>query len=115
MLHGVPDEHLPVLYAMAVSFVYPSVYEGFGIPIIEAISCGLPVVACTGSCLEEAGGPDSYYVQPGNVEAMADAIRHTLIGAEGRELRIENSKKYIRRFSGCSVASQVADIYQRLL
>ena len=115
VLHGVPDEHLPVLYAMAEAFVYPSVYEGFGIPIIEAISCGLPVVACTGSCLEEAGGPDSYYVQPGNVEAMADAIRHTLIGAEGRELRIENSKKYIRRFGGCNVASQVADIYQRLL
>ncbi len=115
VLHGVPDEHLPVLYAMAEAFVYPSVYEGFGIPIIEAISCGLPVVACTGSCLEEAGGPDSYYVQPGDVEAMADAIRHSLIGAEGRERRIENSKKYIRRFSGCSVASQVADIYQRLL
>jgi glycosyltransferase involved in cell wall biosynthesis len=115
VLHGVPDVHLPVFYAMAEAFVYPSVYEGFGIPIIEAISCGLPVVACTGSCLEEAGGPDSYYVQPGDVEAMADAIRHTLIGAEGRELRIENSQKYIRRFGGCSVASQVADIYQRLL
>ena len=115
VLHGVPDEHLPVLYAMAEAFVYPSVYEGFGIPIIEAISCGLPVVACTGSCLEEAGGPDSAYVQPGDVEGMAEAIRHSLIGEEGRELRIENSKKYIRRFSGCDVASQVADIYQRLL
>ena len=115
VLHGVPDEHLPVLYAMAEAFVYPSVYEGFGIPIIEAISCGLPVVACTGSCLEEAGGPDSAYVQPGDVEGMAEAIRHSLIGEEGRELRIENSKKYIRRFSGRDVASQVADIYQRLL
>ncbi len=115
VLHGVPDEHLPMLYALAESFVYPSVYEGFGIPIIEAISCGLPVVACSGSCLEEAGGPDSLYVQPGNVEAMAAAIRLTLVGAEGRELRIENSKKYIRRFSGCSVASQVADIYFALM
>ena len=115
VLHGVPDEHLPVLYAMAEAFVYPSVYEGFGIPIIEAISCGLPVVACTGSCLEEAGGPDSAYVQPGDVEGMAEAIRHSLLGEEGRELRIENSKKYIRRFSGCDVASKVADIYQCLL
>ena len=115
VLHGVPDEHLPMLYALAESFVYPSVYEGFGIPIIEAISCGLPVVACSGSCLEEAGGPDSLYVQPGNVEAMAAAVRHTLVGAEGRELRIEKSKKYIRRFSGCNVAGQVADIYQHFL
>ena len=115
VLHGVPDEHLPMLYALAESFVYPSVYEGFGIPIIEAISCGLPVVACSGSCLEEAGGPDSLYVQPGNVEAMAAAIRLTLVGAEGRELRIENSKKYIRRFSGCNVASQVVYVYQSLL
>ena len=115
ILHGVPDDHLPVLYAMAESFVYPSVYEGFGIPIIEAISCGLPVVACSGSCLEEAGGPDSLYVQPGDVEAMADAISQTLVGAEGREQRIGNSKKYIRRFSGCSVADQMANVYQSLL
>ena len=115
VLHGVPDEHLPMLYALAESFVYPSVYEGFGIPIIEAISCGLPVVACSGSCLEEAGGPDSLYVQPGNVEAMAAAIRLTLVGAEGREFRIENSKKYIRRFSGCNVADQVVNVYQSLL
>ena len=115
VLHGVPDDHLPVLYALAEAFVYPSVYEGFGIPIIEAISCGLPVVACSGSCLEEAGGPDSLYVQPGDVEAMADAVRQTLVGAEGRELRIENSKKYIRRFSGCNVASQVVNVYQSLL
>lgn len=115
VLHGVPDEHLPMLYALAESFVYPSVYEGFGIPIIEAISCGLPVVACSGSCLEEAGGPDSLYVQPGNVEATAAAIRLTLVGAEGREFRIENSKKYIRRFSGCNVADQVVNVYQSLL
>jgi len=115
VLHGVPNDHLPVLYALAEAFVYPSVYEGFGIPIIEAISCGLPVVACSGSCLEEAGGPDSLYVQPGDVEAMADAIRQTLVGAEGREFRIENSKKYIRRFSGCNVADQVVNVYQSLL
>ena len=90
-------------------------YEGFGIPIIEAISSGLPVVACTGSCLEEAGGPDSLYVQPGDVEGMAEGIRQTLIGAEGRQQRIENCKKYIRRFSGCNVADQVATIYRQLL
>ena len=112
ILHGVTDEELPALYAGAEAFVYPSVYEGFGIPIVEAISCGLPVVACTGSCLEEAGGPDSFYVAPDDVEGMANAVRQSLKGAEGREQRILRSREYIRRFEGCDVAAQVIDLYR---
>ena len=115
ILHGVKDEELPSLYAGAEAFVYPSVYEGFGIPIIEAISTGLPVVACTGSCLEEAGGPDNLYVAPDDAEGMAAAIRQVLKGAEGREARIERSQAYIRRFEGQNVAQQVIDLYQQLL
>ena len=115
IMHGVSDEALPKLYAEAEAFVYPSRYEGFGIPIIEAISCGLPVVACTGSCLEEAGGPDSLYVDPDDAEAMAHAIQQVLRGAEGREKRIENSQQYIKRFAGNDVAGQVVELYRRLL
>lgn len=115
IMHGVSDEELPRLYAGAEAFVYPSRYEGFGIPIIEAISCGLPVVACTGSCLEEAGGPDSLYVNPDDEQAMAHAISKMLRGAEGREERITRSRTYIRRFEGHDVAQQVADVYSRLL
>ena len=115
ILHGVPDTDLPVLYAGAECFVYPSVYEGFGIPIIEAISCGLPVVACTGSCLEEAGGPDSLYVAPNDAIGMANAIRRSLKGADDREERIQRSMDYIRRFSGTDVAGQVVDVYKRVL
>ena len=115
ILHGVPDEHLPALYALAETFVYPSRYEGFGIPIIEAIRCGLPVVACTGSCLEEAGGPDCIYVDPDDENAMASAIRQTLHGAEGREQRISLSQDYIKRFEGNDVTSQMVDLYKSLL
>ena len=115
ILHNVPDDHLPALYAQAEAFVYPSVYEGFGIPIIEAISSGLPVVACTGSCLEEAGGPDSLYVAPDDPEALAAAVRQVLMGAPGREERIARSREYIRRFEGNDVASQVLDIYRKLV
>ena len=115
MLHGVPDDDLPALYRMADCFVYPSRYEGFGIPIIEAISLGLPVVACTGSCLEEAGGPDSLYVSPDDPEAMAHAISQVLYGAEGRQQRIDRSRQYIRRFENTSAAQRFADIYQSLL
>jgi glycosyltransferase involved in cell wall biosynthesis len=115
ILHGVPDTDLPALYAGAECFVYPSVYEGFGIPIIEAISCGLPVVACTGSCLEEAGGPDSLYVAPNDAIGMTNAIRRSLKGADDREERIQRSMDYIRRFSGTDVAGQVVDVYKRVL
>ena len=115
ILHGVTDEELPALYAGAEAFVYPSRYEGFGIPIIEAISMGLPVVACTGSCLEEAGGPDSLYVDPDDEQAMAQAICQSLKGAEGREQRISLSREYIRRFEGQDVASQIIRLYQNLI
>ena len=115
ILHNVSDAELPAYYAAAEAFVYPSRYEGFGIPIIEAISCGLPVVACTGSCLEEAGGPDTLYVSPDDPQAMAAAIAQVLKGAPGRDQRILRSREYIRRFQGNDVAGQVYRLYLRLL
>jgi glycosyltransferase involved in cell wall biosynthesis len=114
MLHGVPDDDLPALYRMADAFVYRSRYEGFGIPIIEAIRLGLPVVACTGSCLEEAGGPDSLYVGPDDDEAMAHAISQMLYGAEGRERRIERSRDYVQRFENTGAAQRFAELYKEL-
>ena len=114
MLHNVPDDDLPALYRMADCFVYPSRYEGFGIPIIEAISQGLPVVACTGSCLEEAGGPDSLYVSPDDPEAMAHALKQVLYGAPDRQQRIDRSRQYIRRFENSDAARQMAALYSCL-
>lgn len=112
-LHGVPDDDLPSIYSMAEAFVYPSRYEGFGIPIIEAIRMNLPVVACTGSCLEEAGGPDNLYVAPDDAEAMAASIKSVLKGAEGRERRIELSQQYIKRFENNDAAKYFADLYRK--
>ena len=115
LLSGVSDESLAALYQMAEVFVYPSRYEGFGIPIIEAILSGLPVVACTGSCLEEAGGPDSLYVSPDDAEGMAHAVSSLLKGAADRDERIHRSQHYVRRFEGLDVAGQVMDVYRKVL
>ena len=115
LLSGVPDDDLAAIYALAEAFVYPSRYEGFGIPIIEAIACGLPVVACSGSCLEEAGGPDSRYVSPDDVIGMAEALKMSLKGARYRSERIARSREYIRRFEGVDVAGQVAALYRKCL
>lgn len=114
LLSGVPDDDLAVIYRLAEAFVYPSRYEGFGIPIIEAIAAGLPVVACTGSCLEEAGGPSCLYVDPDDTEGMAAAILSVLDGADGRTERIRLSQQYIERFRGTDVAGQVLEIYREL-
>jgi len=115
LLSGVTDEELAALYQLAEVFVYPSRYEGFGIPVIEAIQSGLPVVACSGSCLEEAGGPDCLYVAPDDAVGMTHALCQMLKGAEGREERIRRSQQYVKRFEGESVASQVLSVYQELL
>jgi len=114
LLHGVNDADLQALYHEAEVFVYPSRYEGFGIPIIEAIHSGLPVVGATGSCLEEAGGPDCLYVSPDDPEALAAAVSQLLQGAPDREGRISRSRDYVRRFEGRNVAGQVLDVYREL-
>lgn len=110
-LQGVPNDDLPAIYQMAEAFVYPSRYEGFGIPIIEAIQSGLPVVACKGSCLEEAGGPSCIYVDPDDEQAMASAIVRVI--AE-REQRVADGQEYIRRFENQDVASRVLSVYGQI-
>lgn len=114
ILHGIPFTDLPAIYQLAHTFVYPSRYEGFGIPVIEAIHSGLPVVACTGSCLEEAGGPHNFYVHPDDVEGMQQA----LIGASDaadRERRIADSKEYVKRFETKKLTDELIQLYQNIV
>lgn len=114
-LHNVPDEDLPAIYQMAEASVYPSRYEGFGVPVIEAIQSGLPVVACTGSCLEEAGGNGALYVDPDDVYGMAEAMKKILKGSPEREQRIAESQRYVSRFENADVAQQVMDVYYKTM
>lgn len=114
ILNGIPFSDLPAIYQQAEVFVYPSRFEGFGIPIIEAIYSGVPVVAATGSCLEEAGGPSSIYVHPDDVEGMADALKQASGNQAVRARMIEEGKKYVRRFSEEEQAQQLMGIYSGL-
>ena len=82
--------------------------------IIEAVQSSLPVVAATGSCLEEAGGPDNLYVDPDDHEAMAQAISRSMKGTAGREERIARSQAYVQRFENSDVAAQMLQLYHRL-
>lgn len=70
----VADADLPALYSGAAIFAYPSLYEGFGLPVVEALACGLPVLAGDNSCLPEAGGPGALYVNALDVNAIAAGL-----------------------------------------
>ena len=114
LLSGVNDDELNVIYKKAEVFVYPSRYEGFGIPVIEAILSGLPVVACTGSCLEEAGGPDCSYVHPDDAEGMSAAVMHLLNDKEECKRRITASQEYVQKYKGTNIAEQVFRLYKSI-
>lgn len=114
-LHKVTFEDLPAVYQLANLFVYPSFYEGFGIPIIEAINSNLPVIAATGSCLEEAGGPDAIYVSPQQPSELAKAIDRVLSDENLRQMMVSKSSAYVQKFNNDLVAEQVMECYKKAL
>ena len=112
--HQVPYADLPSFYKWASTFAYPSRIEGFGIPLLEAISSGVPAIGCTGSCLEEAGGPNSIYVNPDDAKGMADAILRTCTDDPLRQHMISEGKKYALNFSDEKLSNDLMKVYENL-
>ena len=115
IISNVPFDDLPAFYQLAEIFVYPSRFEGFGIPIIEALYSGIPVVAATGSCLEEAGGPDSIYVHPDDIKGMTDAFKQIYTDPERKKNMIEKGHSFAKRFSEEKQAEEILNIYKKLM
>jgi glycosyltransferase involved in cell wall biosynthesis len=114
-LKNVSIEELPSIYQMAEVFIYPSFFEGFGIPIIEALYSGTPVITTEGGCFSEAGGPDSIYVHPEKYDQLAHQIDR-VVG--DKQLAAEMRNKgyhFAQRFEGAKLARQVMDVYQRVI
>ena len=112
-LHKIAFDELPIVYYLSSLFIYTSRFEGFGIPIIEALQCGVPVIAATGSCLEEAGGPSSVYVSPDDVPALTKAINKLL--AEDNTEQIAAGKEYAKKFEHANIAKELMQVYQELV
>jgi glycosyltransferase involved in cell wall biosynthesis len=110
-VHNASFADLPAFYRMASVFVYPSMFEGFGIPIVEAIACGVPVITSNGSCFSEAGGPHCIYVNPSNAEELTDSITMVLDNSSLRNTMVEGSRSYIERFAPPVIAEQMMRLY----
>ncbi|MVN20990.1 glycosyltransferase family 4 protein [Mucilaginibacter arboris] len=114
-LTNVPFEDLTTIYQMAKVFVYPSRYEGFGIPIVEALCSGTPVIAATGSCLEEAGGPNSIYVDPDDAISLAKQINLILQDNQLQSKMKTKGLKYAKQFEEKNIAQNLMNVYQQAL
>ncbi len=107
----VPFETLRCFYESAAAFVFPSRYEGFGLPPLEAMACGAPVVASNVSSLPEVVGDAAVLVNPENVFDIARGIRDVLLNDHLREEMVRRGREQAARFSWERTARQVLDIY----
>ncbi len=115
MLKDVSMTDIHALYAAAIFAAYPSYYEGFGIPMLEALAAGVPVIAATGSCLEEAGGPGAIYVNPDNVDEFTDAATQLINNTMLREEMVARGRQYIQRFAPENFGQGLVNVYNELL
>lgn len=104
-------EDLPALYQMAEVFVFPSLYEGFGFPPLEAMACGAPVIASQRGALAETVAEAAYTVEPDNAEALAEGMRRMITDGALRQKHIEAGRKCVRRFGWARAAAELREIY----
>jgi glycosyltransferase involved in cell wall biosynthesis len=110
-LGHVPDPLLPALYSGAIVFVYPSLYEGFGLPVLEAMACGTPVVTSDTSSLPEVAGDAGVLVDPADVEALANALRTLLEDPDRRAALSADGRRRAATFTWDRAAQQTLAAY----
>ncbi len=109
---GVRDAALPALMQSAQLFLYPSLFEGFGLPIVEALSAGVPVIASEGGCFAEAGGPDTLYAPATDASALARQIRRVLDDPVLAAHMVASGRQFVTQFDGRLLAERLLDVYK---
>ncbi|MCF8262055.1 MAG: glycosyltransferase family 4 protein [Melioribacteraceae bacterium] len=113
--HFADDKTLAYLYANAIAFIFPSLYEGFGIPVLEAFSCGCPALISNTSSLVEVGGDAVLYFDPKSDESIKSAVDRIVSDKElGKELKAKGYEQ-LKKFSWDKTAEQTLALYNRLI
>lgn len=115
VLDSVVFKDLPALYQGAEAAVYPSRYEGFGIPVLEALNSRIPCIAAKGSCLEEAGGDSGIYIDPNDPRALADALTLVINEKTVRTTLIEEGLRHAARFSNADIPARLMSVYRQAI
>ncbi len=107
--------HLQVVYQNALAMIYPSIYEGFGLPIVESLLSNTPVIAANTSSLPEAGGNDTLYFDPLDSNALVEQILKIVNDMDLRERMIENGYQYaLHKFTAKKITDEIMAIYKRV-
>lgn len=111
----ISEESLPVWYSAAEVFTYPSIYEGFGMPVVEAMACGCPVITTNSSSLPEAAGNAGIMVPAMDIEAWREAIHDLISSSRKREELASKGKIHAARFSWHTTARDTVSAYWKAL
>ncbi len=112
ILADIPDAEMAEFYNRAAVFAYPSLYEGFGLPILEAMACGTPVVSSSASSLPEVGGDAALYADPRDSRTFADQVARVLSDSELRRRMAEAGLRRARQFSWRRTAEETLAVYR---
>jgi len=110
-----PEDELPLWYSAADIFVYPSAYEGFGLPVIEALACGVPTITTNATSLPEAAGQAALLVPPDDTTALADALEGLINSPAQQADLAERGPQQARRFTWLEAARRTAGVYAKAL
>lgn len=108
----IEEEHLPAVYSLTELFVYPSTYEGFGLPPLEALACGTPVVVARSSSLPEVVGDNAIFANPFDYKAIAEALEQGVYDKQVRESLRKKGLQHARKFSWDQMIDKTIKVYE---
>ncbi len=111
-LGRVPDKDLPLLYQQAECLAFPSLFEGFGLPVLEAMAAGTPVVTSNVSSLPEVGGDAAFYVEPRDIESIATGLGEVLLNTDLRKSLVERGLRRVHEFSWENTARRLIEVFR---
>lgn len=111
----IADKEMPLLYNSADVLVYTSLYEGFGLPILEAMACGTPVITSDLSAMKEIGGNAAVYASPEDIEDIRGQLNVLLMDTDWQKLKVANGFKQVKKFSWDKCVKETVEVYKKVL